>query len=692
MPMEGVKGKLCDVCMSIFEDKKAEWSDNPHHKNIYSLLASRDIECFICTLLWAKIQLSGVWKKEIENADHILNSERLQTYYCEFWKKKHERTLEFRVLGSPPHICQLRVQLSRRYRMMRSKRELKTRPWSALDPNIGSSQSLQKIHSWLSSCGGNHEYCRPHSEAESFFPTRVVDVTKVHLGIVSLRMREEAESEAHQQASPTGSSILQGFPTYWTLSHRWGEPSKLPKLVKEHQFDDSILDKLQFNGNIPEHRFRNGIYVSNLSPTFRDAVSLVRRLGYSYIWIDSLCIHQDSEEDWQREARTVADIYRHSFCNISAMSSSFDPSVGLFRQRRFEARLLYPFVVDGSILGEDHSSWIAYDILDRDTEIKDAPLSSRGWVVQEQFLSTRVLHFTRTQIYWECLEGTGCETDHAARLPVWKWAKQMDRMHGNYKKMRLHLAKTKEFMKGRQPEPDNEELEKLNTKASEYWGMLVKIYASCLLTKESDRFIAMSGIAQVFREINVYFHDSDMVQRRESYAPSWSWASAISGNTTIELPKLDGCEVISLIRLVGKRIETEPPGGDPIGMLQYAELYIEGILYNYRWVAETRTLELYTDEDMMNCIYTKHEHDIGFQLDTQDLEEEYEDEDDMEGVCVPVCHLVQPYQDLIMILSLQRDSLNIFRRIGYIHISAGPKDKELAIVGRGSTSTRITLI
>lgn len=75
-----------------------------------------------------------------------------------------------------------------------------------------------------------------------------------------------------------------------------------------------------------EQFFRRGIALGELSPTFRDAVTLVHKLGYRYIWIDSLCIIQDpnAKEDWEREAPTMKDIYGNSCCNISAIRSSRD--------------------------------------------------------------------------------------------------------------------------------------------------------------------------------------------------------------------------------------------------------------------------------------------------------------------------------------------------------------------------------
>jgi hypothetical protein len=54
---------------------------------------------------------------------------------------------------------------------------------------------------------------------------------------------------------------------------------------------------------------------------FQDAVLVTRRLNIKYLWIDSLCIIQDSIEDWAREAARMGDIYRHAFLTLFALDS-----------------------------------------------------------------------------------------------------------------------------------------------------------------------------------------------------------------------------------------------------------------------------------------------------------------------------------------------------------------------------------
>ncbi len=45
-------------------------------------------------------------------------------------------------------------------------------------------------------------------------------------------------------------------------------------------------------------RLTEGIEISELAQTFQDAILRARALGIHFMWIDSLCIFQDSQEDW----------------------------------------------------------------------------------------------------------------------------------------------------------------------------------------------------------------------------------------------------------------------------------------------------------------------------------------------------------------------------------------------------------
>ena len=47
-----------------------------------------------------------------------------------------------------------------------------------------------------------------------------------------------------------------------------------------------------------------------LTQTMRGSITVARALGVRYLWIDSLCIIQDSASDWELEAGKMAAIYR----------------------------------------------------------------------------------------------------------------------------------------------------------------------------------------------------------------------------------------------------------------------------------------------------------------------------------------------------------------------------------------------
>ena len=61
-----------------------------------------------------------------------------------------------------------------------------------------------------------------------------------------------------------------------------------------------------------------GLPDSELPKTHMHAVQIARALGLTYLWIDSLCIIQDSPNDWQYESLTMHNVFRNSVCTIAA--------------------------------------------------------------------------------------------------------------------------------------------------------------------------------------------------------------------------------------------------------------------------------------------------------------------------------------------------------------------------------------
>lgn len=170
-----------------------------------------------------------------------------------------------------------------------------------------------------------------------------------------------------------GSSFLVGKP-YLTLSHRWSG-NTFTTLTQE---------------NIEQ--WHEAIDISSLTRTFQDALFLTAELGFEYIWIDALCIIQDSDEavDWKREAAKMGTVYQYAVCNLSAAASP-DGTEGMLLAKR-QGNPVPPSVNVNWDLGRASDSLILrhepYLISEVDgwSEFRKNPLFTRAWVLQEQIL------------------------------------------------------------------------------------------------------------------------------------------------------------------------------------------------------------------------------------------------------------------------------------------------------------------
>jgi len=74
------------------------------------------------------------------------------------------------------------------------------------------------------------------------------------------------------------------------------------------------------------------IPLDHFPKTFREAVEAARRMGINYLWIDSLCIIQDSNGDWLKESVLMYQVYSNAFINIAA-TGAHAGNKGLFFER-----------------------------------------------------------------------------------------------------------------------------------------------------------------------------------------------------------------------------------------------------------------------------------------------------------------------------------------------------------------------
>lgn len=189
---------------------------------------------------------------------------------------------------------------------------------------------------------------------------------------------------------------------YAALSHRWGSPDQKPPATVG--FAATTWDNLHVIEDA------NGIKEGAFPKTFQDAITVTRRLGIQYLWIDSLCILQktgkgddkEHKEDWKRESLRMERVFSAAYFTIAASCAQhrFDGFLKERKQRDFVTMT----ASDGA------QFYVRHVIDDFDHDVEQGELNKRGWVLQERALSCRTIHFTETQTYWECGKGIKCET------------------------------------------------------------------------------------------------------------------------------------------------------------------------------------------------------------------------------------------------------------------------------------------
>ena len=135
--------------------------------------------------------------------------------------------------------------------------------------------------------------------------------------------------------------------------------------------------------------------IASLPKNFRDAITITRLLSIDFLWIDSLCIFQDSTEDRREESAKMVDIYKNSTITIAATNAERS-SDGFLEDRQPETRCVLKIEEEEvSVILRPCIEWYS------SPEIV-GPLTQRAWVLQERLLLGRVLHFGGQQLMWQC--------------------------------------------------------------------------------------------------------------------------------------------------------------------------------------------------------------------------------------------------------------------------------------------------
>jgi hypothetical protein len=387
--------------------------------------------------------------------------------------------------------------------------------------------------------------------------------------------------------------------SYATLSYCWGRAGD-EWLCTKHRVDQYLY----------------GIDRKTLPATIRDCLVIAANLGIRYIWIDALCIIQDSDSDWATESAKMGGIYYGSLLTIAA-TASLRSDGGCFNETsrpRFSDdihekdfwRTQYPrsdlvglenILKDGSksrlyfVTGSSDRSSSPLDNRHKD-EVENGPLSKRAWVFQEQILSRRIIYYAQSQLFWECEHCLLSEDNWPQRqasqiYPITTYEGPMS---------------TCEVIK-------------------EWYLGAVQTYSARVLSYITDKLIAISAAAKATylnRHVDYcagLWKDCIMTgllwerrgpgRKSRRYAcPSWSWASQESG-VSYEIIKmyhqLSRESPLYQPRVIYVHVETDPlsPFGDVnSGYIKLDTLVTSG------WVMRHKTQGVFTSKFYKEFIFS----------------------------------------------------------------------------------------
>ncbi|KAK8005595.1 hypothetical protein PG990_011632 [Apiospora arundinis] len=334
---------------------------------------------------------------------------------------------------------------------------------------------------------------------------------------------------------------------------------------------------------------KNGLRYSDLPLSFQHAVTVTRALRLKYLWIDALCIIQDSKDDWETESGKMAAIYQDAYIVLGADMSPNSLGGFLNVEEGGYNGAGWPiatFKNDKSVIyarseDEVNNDGIGFHLLGAE------PLSKRAWTLQEQILASKMVHFASREMFWECKSTLSCECMQTDRDgPIENSPPSLRSL--------MNCTFPAKF---------------------KMWYTLVNEVTSRGITKPEDILPCLSGIAQHFQNSGAglylagLWHDdlplgllwsrynNPGTSRAVPYrGPSWSWTSI----DQIEYPYSSGefeSDDNGLKKVYARIIEAKcfPNGKDPLGTVSSGYLKVAAPLM--RLEEKSRILPNYDFEE-----------------------------------------------------------------------------------------------
>ena len=309
---------------------------------------------------------------------------------------------------------------------------------------------------------------------------------------------------------------------YVALSYVWG---------RDLQFKctNSLLPSLEVKFGLVRHW-------EQIPRTIQDVVKLIRLVGLRYLWVDSLCIVQDSQADMQDQVTKMGHIYGNALLTIVAADGD-DAGTGLFNINTASrvGRQCIRYSKDLKLLVGPPSL---------EAILRETRWATRGWTFQEALLSKRLLVFVDQTVYFSCQSTTWSEQRKAYSEtvpPPWTWAEAPSpyafEFEGPMTRRWSEMASSLQIYY-----PNLQSWFVAST-----WQSLVNEYSTRTLSYGSDVLAAIAGVQEVFGRFFPYeilygmplsiiqtallWHPRVSLKRRKDgkkhLLPSWTWTAWI---------------------------------------------------------------------------------------------------------------------------------------------------------------------
>ncbi|ERF74253.1 hypothetical protein EPUS_08474 [Endocarpon pusillum Z07020] len=428
--------------------------------------------------------------------------------------------------------------------------------------------NVERCQKWLHACQNSHDRC---AGGKSYLPTRILDVApQMGDSYVALHVSQPKEVAA-----------------YLVLSYRWGGPQHITLATSTME------------------AFCNGIKLDTLPQTLKDAVEVTKGFNVRYLWVDALCIKQDSAEDKAMEISKMHQYYRNASVVIQPtglksvqdgflgknINAPHKPDIAPTTNPKIleEYFIRVPFftlngIEDSILLQSDPTMY----------EPRNEPLNHRAWVLQERLLGRRLLIFPSSGgLVWRC-----------------ELYEQTDG--------RVYMSKAATEGRERVMRQTSQSLQPQEIHYS--WRAIIDFYSGCDMTDPADKLVAIGAVADHYfelygtqlgtycaglwfnflvRDLDWYLHPDSLSARPRIYrAPTWSWA-AVDGQLVDFYgirPVEDKCpaKIISCETILSC-------AQAPFGSVSGGCLRLEGALKKFTWSDNSGSMSLFDDQSQMEC-------------------------------------------------------------------------------------------